>query len=55
MLEHIPFNGFSMIFRQIYLWLTKNYFKKEKKNSLEKINVKAFDKDENIKYPFDTF
>jgi adenylate cyclase 10 len=54
MLEHIPFNGFSMIFRQIYLWLTKNYFKKEKKNSLEKINVKAFDKDENIKYPFDT-
>ena len=52
MLEHIPFNGVSMIFRQIYLWLTKNYFKKE--NSLVKINLNEFDKDENNKYPFNT-
>ena len=52
-LEHIPFNGISMIFRQIYLWLTKNYFKKEK-NLLEKISVNQYDKDEDMKYPFDT-
>ena len=53
MLEHIPFNGLSMIFRQIYLWLSKNYFKKGK-NSLEKINLRKYDKEENVKYPFDT-
>ena len=51
MLEHIPFNGVSMIFRQIYFWLKNNYFTKEK-NSFKKINVKEFDKEEDIKYPF---
>ena len=53
MLEHIPFNGVSMIFRQIYLWLTNNYFKKEN-NLLKEINVKIYDKDESNKYPFES-
>ena len=51
MLEHIPFNGISMIFRQIYLWLTKNYFKKGK--NFTEINVNEFENEYN-KYPFDT-
>ena len=53
MLEHIPFNGVSMIFRQIYLWLNKNYYNKEK-TLLEQIDLTKFEKDEIQKYPLKT-
>ena len=52
MLEHIPFNGVAMIFRQIYLWLNQNYFKKEK-SLLEQINFKEIKNSENFNYPFE--
>ena len=53
MLEHIPFNGISMIFRQVYLWLTKNYFKKGK--SFYEIKVNEYENEGiNNKYPFET-
>ena len=53
MLEHIPFNGVSMIFRQIYLWLNEHYFNKEK-NLLEQIDLTEIEKSENQNYPFKT-
>ena len=53
MLEHIPFNGVSMIFRQIYLWLNKYYFNKEKA-LLEQIDLSKVEKNDNLKYPFKT-
>ena len=53
MLEHIPFNGISMIFRQIYLWLNKNYFNRE--NALfEQIDFREIEKEDNQNYPFTT-
>ena len=39
MVENVPFNGLAMIFRQIYLWLNKNVFAKEKRG-FEEINIK---------------
>ena len=53
MLEHIPFNGVSMIFRQIYLWLNKHYFDKEK-TLLEQIDIAEIEKNEAQNYPFKT-
>ena len=52
MLEHIPFNGVSMIFRQIYLWLNKNYFNKEN-TLLERIDFTEIQKDDSQHYPFE--
>ena len=52
-LEHIPFNGVAMIFRQIYLWLNKNYFNKEKA-LLEQIDLQELEKTEKHNYPFKT-
>ena len=53
MLEHIPFNGLSMIFRQIYLWLNKNYFIKEK-TVFEQIDFREFEENRTQNYPFKT-
>ena len=52
-LEHIPFNGVAMIFRQIYLWLNTNYFNKET-TLLEQIDLQEIEKSETLNYPFKT-
>jgi hypothetical protein len=53
MFEHIPFNGVCMIFRQIYLWLNKNFFNKDK-TLFEEIDFKEIEQNENQNYPFKT-
>ena len=53
LLEHIPFNGVAMIFRQIYLWLNQNYITKEKA-LLEQIDLQEIEKSDNQNYPFKT-
>ena len=53
MLEHIPFNGVAMIFRQIYLWINDNVLDKEK-NILQHIDLSEIEKSENHNYPFKT-
>ncbi len=56
--NHIPFNAFAFIFRQIYIWLNKNIFAEENKNfkfiKLNKNNESSFGNSYNTLYRFDS-